>query len=66
MLDDFFNREVRKSKNFAGDGSMALQMGREERPGLLRVGRDLQITWAKLATLSKAPTAADLAGEAFT
>lgn len=62
MLDDFFNREVRKSKNFAGDETWHYKWEEKNDPGFFAWGEIFRSHGAKLTTLSKAPTAADLAG----
>jgi len=62
MLDDYFNHEVRKSKNFAGDEAWHYKWEEKNDPGFFAWGEIFRSHGAKLATLSKAPTAAGLAG----
>jgi unsaturated rhamnogalacturonyl hydrolase len=61
VLDDYFNHEVRKSKNFAGDESWHYKWDERPDAGFYAWGQIFRSYGAKLDTLSAAPTAAHLA-----
>ncbi|MEQ1645674.1 MAG: DUF4350 domain-containing protein, partial [Pyrinomonadaceae bacterium] len=62
VLDDYFNHEMRKSKNVAGDETWHYKWEEKNDPGFYAWGEVFRSQGAKLTTLSAAPTAANLAG----
>ena len=62
MIDDYFNHEIRKSKNFTGDEAWHYKWEERNDPGVYTWGEIFRSHGAQLATLSAAPTAANLSG----
>lgn len=62
MLDNYFNHEIRKSKNAAGDESWHYKWDERPDAGFYTFGQIFRSNGARLSTLSSAPTAANLAG----
>ena len=62
VIDDYFNHEIRKSKNTAGDESWHYKWDERPDAGFYAFGQIFRSNGARLATLSSAPTAANLAG----
>ena len=60
MLDDFFNHEVRKSRNFTGDEAWHYKWDEKPDAGFYAWGEIFRSHGARLATLSVAPTATNL------
>ena len=59
-LDDYFNHEIRKSKNFEGDETWHYKWDERPDSGFNAWGQIFRGLGAKLETLSAAPTAANL------
>jgi len=62
VLDDYFNHEVRKSKNIAGDEAWHYKWDERSDVGFYAWGTIFRSLGAELDTLSAAPTPANLAG----
>lgn len=60
LLDDYFNREIRKSKNTAGDETWHYKWGERPDAGFYAWGQVFRALGAHLETLSSAPTVANL------
>jgi unsaturated rhamnogalacturonyl hydrolase len=60
MLDDYFNHEIRKSKNTAGDETWHYKWDERPDAGFYTWGQIFESMGAKTATLSAAPTTANL------
>ena len=61
MLDDYFNHEIRKSKNLPGDEAWHYKWDERPDAGFYAWGQIFRSYGAQLNTLSAAPTAANLA-----
>jgi unsaturated rhamnogalacturonyl hydrolase len=61
LLDDYFNHEMRKSKNFEGEESWHYKWDERPDAGFYAWSQIFRSLGAKTATLSAAPTAASLA-----
>ncbi len=61
MLDDYFNHEIRKSKNVAGDEAWHYKWDERPDAGFYAWGEIFRSHGSRLATLSAAPTATNLA-----
>lgn len=62
MLDDYFNHEIRKSKNTAVDETWHYKWDEHPDAGFYAFGQIFRSNGARLSTLSSAPTATNLAG----
>ena len=62
MLDDYFNHEIRKSRNTAGDEAWHYKWDERPDAGFHAWGTIFRSMGARLATLSSEPTAARLRG----
>ncbi len=62
MIDDYFNHEIRKSKNTASDESWHYKWDERPDAGFYAFGQIFRSNGARLSTLSSAPTAANLTG----
>lgn len=62
VIDDYFNHEIRKSKNAAGDETWHYKWHERPDAGFYAFGQIFRSNGARLSTLSSAPTAANLAG----
>ncbi|MEQ1921144.1 MAG: DUF4350 domain-containing protein [Pyrinomonadaceae bacterium] len=62
VIDDYFNHEIRKSKNTAGDETWHYKWDERPDAGFYAFGQLFRSNGARLSSLSSAPTAANLAG----
>ncbi|MGB2751445.1 MAG: DUF4350 domain-containing protein [Pyrinomonadaceae bacterium] len=62
VIDDYFNHEIRKSKNTSSDESWHYKWDERPDAGFYAFGQIFRSNGARLSTLSSAPTAANLAG----
>ncbi len=62
VLDDYFNHEIRKSKNLSGDETWHYKWDERPDAGFYALGQIFRSNGTRLSSLSSAPTSASLAG----
>ncbi|HRI02301.1 MAG TPA: glycoside hydrolase family 88 protein [Pyrinomonadaceae bacterium] len=62
VIDDYFNHEIRKSKNTGGDETWHYKWDERPDAGFYAFGQIFRSNGARLSTLSSAPLATNLAG----